>query len=228
MTRTTLLTHCVYDSANSRSFPEAHPLIESAVDPAADVDVVFVIGSQVQDVLATAMAHDSASAIVVELGSECLGVHTGEHRATEGNRTLGFNRFRMGDDPPSSLVELVRQPRTDARAIECASRVFGQNGLEVSVCGDHAGRILDRLLRPYFNETLRRLDEGLASADDLDLTLKLGLGYPEGPISLLERSGLHHHADITEKLFQVYGEKAFAPARRALVAQQRLQAKKHL
>jgi len=227
MTKTTSLTHCVYDSGNSRSFPEMHPLIESAMDPAADVDVVFVIGSQIQDALATAMAHDSARAIVVELGTECLGVHTGEHRATEGDRTLGFSRFRMGDDPPSGLVELVNQPRTDMAAIECATQIFNHNGLEVSRCGDHAGRILDRLLRPYFNESLRRLDEGLASADDLDLTLKLGLGYPEGPVSLLERSGLHHHADITEELFQVYGEKAFAPARRALVARQRLQAKKN-
>ncbi len=86
---------------------------------------------------------------------------------------------------------------------------------------DQAGRIVDRLVRPYFNEVLRRLDEGLASADDMDLTLKLGLGYPEGPVSLLERSGLHHHYDVTTALAQIYGTPAFAPARRAVVAKQR-------
>jgi 3-hydroxybutyryl-CoA dehydrogenase len=47
------------------------------------------------------------------------------------------------------------------------------------------------------------------------------LGYPEGPIALLERSGLAHHFDVTAALFEAYGEPAFAPARRARVAKQR-------
>ena len=94
-------------------------------------------------------------------------------------------------------------------------------GFQVSVCADFAGRILDRLIRPYYNEALAKLDEGLASASDMDLTVKLGLGYPEGPIELLERTGLHHHHDVTKALFEVYGTKHYAPARRAKVAKQR-------
>jgi len=219
-------SHCVYDSGGSRSFPQSHPLIESAQEISADAKVVMVIGADVDKLLPQAMTHTSASVILIELETECLGVHTGEHRALEGSRLLGFNRFRMGDDPPSNLIELVRQPQTEAQAVDCAIQFLQHYDLEVSECADQTGRILDRLLRPYFNETLRRLDEGLASADDLDLTLKLGLGYPEGPIGLLERSGLHHHADISEKLFRVYGERAFAPARRAQVAKEHWLAKK--
>ena len=134
---------------------------------------------------------------------------------------LGFARFRLGDDAPSNLIELVRQPRTDHAALEAARELFTGAGLEVAVCGDFAGRIIDRLIRPYFNASLRRLDEGLTNADDLDITLRLGLGYPEGPIALLERSGLHHHHSVSAALFEAYGESAYAPARRALVAKQR-------
>ena len=65
------------------------------------------------------------------------------------------------------------------------------------------------------------LDEGLATADDLDTTLRLGLGYPEGPIALLERTGLAHHGDVTQALYEAYGEAAYAPARRARVARAR-------
>jgi 3-hydroxybutyryl-CoA dehydrogenase len=61
-------------------------------------------------------------------------------------------------------------------------------------------------------------------AADLDTTLKLGLGYPEGPIGLLERSGLHHHFDVTQALFDAYGDPAYAPARRSQVAKLRMQA----
>ena len=81
--------------------------------------------------------------------------------------------------------------------------------------------IIDRLARPYYNAALRRLDEGLASAGDLDTTLKLGLGYPEGPISLLERTGLAEHYDVTQALHEALADPAYAPARRARVAKLR-------
>ncbi len=129
--------------------------------------------------------------------------------------------FRLGDGEPSNLVELVRQPRTRETALAVAKQIFEAAELQVAVCGDFAGRIIDRLVRPYYNAALRRLDEALASADDLDTTLKLGLGYPEGPIALLERTGLAHHFDVTQALFEAYGEPAYAPARRARVAKLR-------
>jgi 3-hydroxybutyryl-CoA dehydrogenase len=115
----------------------------------------------------------------------------------------------------------VRQPHSTEDAIAAAREVFEAAGLQVAVCYDFAGRIVDRLVRPYYNAALRRLDEGLATADDLDTTLKLGLGYPEGPIALLERTGLHHQHDVTQALFEAYGDPAYAPARRARVAKQR-------
>jgi 3-hydroxybutyryl-CoA dehydrogenase len=80
---------------------------------------------------------------------------------------------------------------------------------------------VDRLIRPYLNAALRRLDEGLATADDMDATLKLGLGYPEGPIALLERTGLAAHFDVSQALYEALGDAAYAPARRARVAKLR-------
>ncbi|MBT5265411.1 MAG: 3-hydroxyacyl-CoA dehydrogenase, partial [Rhodospirillaceae bacterium] len=163
----------------------------------------------------------SKLAILIELGTECLGVHTGESRGKEGSNVLGFARFRLGDGEPSDLIELVRQPDTDDAAIEAARAVLEAAGLTVTVCRDFAGRILDRLIRPYYNQALAQLDQGLATADDMDLTLKLGLGYPEGPIELLERTGLEHHHDVSKALFEVYGDHHYAPARRAVVAKMR-------
>ena len=70
---------------------------------------------------------------------------------------------------------------------------------------------------PTYNAALRRLDEGLATADDMDTTLKLGLGYPEGPIALLERTGLAAHFDVTQALYEALrrrGLRAGAPRAR--------------
>jgi 3-hydroxybutyryl-CoA dehydrogenase len=65
---------------------------------------------------------------------------------------------------------------------------------------------------------LRRYDEKLATAGDLDTTLKLGLGYPEGPLALLNRTGLAEHAEISQALYEALGDPAYKPARLALNA----------
>ena len=79
---------------------------------------------------------------------------------------------------------------------------------------------------PILANVMVRAADGLLSltATDMDLTVKLGLGYPEGPIELLERTGLHHHHDVSKALFEVYGTRHYAPARRAVVAKRRSEA----
>ena len=210
-----MTSYAITDTGGSRSFPAPHPFLERAT---AGGPVAVYLGT---GAVAAYEPDPAKAAILVELGIECLGEATGEGAGLEGSNTVGFARFRLGDGDPSDLVELVRQPGTDPASIEVARAILEAAGLQVSVCGDFAGRILDRLIRPYYNEALTRLDEGLATAADMDLTVKLGLGYPEGPIELLERTGLHHHHDVTRALFETYGTRHYAPARRAVVARRR-------
>jgi 3-hydroxybutyryl-CoA dehydrogenase len=212
------MAYLLHDTGGSRSFPAPHPLTQQA---AASGDVAILIGAGAGAAY-RAMADAAApTAVLIELGTECLGVHTGEDRGKEGGNTLGFARFRLGDAEPTNLVELVKQPGTRPEALAAARAVLEGAGLVVAVCNDFPGRILDRLLRPYFNATLRRLDEGLATAEDMDITLRLGLGYPEGPIALLHRTGLAAHHDVSQALYEALGDPAYAPARRAQVAKQR-------
>jgi 3-hydroxybutyryl-CoA dehydrogenase len=198
---------------NSRSFPAGDAFLSGAVAP-AHADVVIYSGMPF-------MPDASKTAILVELGTECLGAHTGETSGTEGSNVVGFARYRNGGDPPSKLVELVRQPATDASALAAARALFEAAGLTVVVSSDQAGRIIDRLVRPKYSVALRFLDEGLATAEDMDLTCRLGLGYADGPIERVTRGGLAHHYDVTKALFETYGTTGYAPARRAVVAKQR-------
>jgi 3-hydroxybutyryl-CoA dehydrogenase len=212
------VAHELIDTGGSRSFPEPHPVIAATADSS---DVVLIIGVHAGEAYHALRDRERYAAIVIELGNECLGLHTGEAAGEEGSNTLGFARFRLGTTQPTDLVELVRQPRTSGSAIASARKAFEAHGLKVAVCGDFPGRIIDRLVRPYYNAALRRLDEGLASASDLDTTLKLGLGYPEGPIALLERTGLAAHCEVTQALYEALADPAYAPARRARFARQR-------
>lgn len=208
----------VTSSGASRSFPSAHAFTDKA--DASGAGRVFT-GSDAGKAFAAAGELGACPFVAIELGTECLGVHTGEDSGKEGSNVVGFARFRLGRADPSNLIELVRQPSTRESAIAAAKAVFEAAGFKVAVCGDFPGRIVDRLIRPYLNAALRRLDEKLASAEDMDKTLCLGLGYPEGPISLLQRTGLAEHHDVSQALFVALGQEPYAPARRAQVAKAR-------
>ena len=205
------MDYVIKKQGESRSFSEGDAFLEGA---SAEGDIVLYLGMPFEP-------DTGKTAVLVELGMECLGVHTGEYAGLEGTNALGFARYRNGEQAPSNLVELVRQPTTDDGAIAAAIAMFEAADFEVAISADQAGRIIDRLVRPKYNAALTFLDEGLATAGDMDLTCRLGLGYSNGPIEGLEQGGLAHHFDVTKALFEVYGTPAYAPGRRATVANQR-------
>jgi 3-hydroxybutyryl-CoA dehydrogenase len=208
------MSYVIHQHSESASFPAGDPFLLTGFP---DGEVVIHLGNH----LGVFQADAQKAAILVELGTECLGVHTGEAAGEEGSNVLGFARYRNGSEAPSPLIELVRQPGSMPEAIAAAKAIFEDARFTVVVCADQAGRIVDRLVRPKYNDALRFLDEGLATAKDMDLTCRLGLGYRDGPIERVERGGLANHYDVTAALFEVYGTPAYAPARRAVVAKQR-------
>ncbi len=205
------MAYAIRQIGESRSFPAGDAFFAGA---AADADVLVLLGAPYEP-------DPSRTAVLIELGVECLGIHTGEAARREGSNALGFARYRNGGDPPSGLVELVRQPDTAESALAAARAVFEEAGFTVAVSADRAGRIVDRLVRPKYNAALRLLDDGLAAADDMDLACRLGLGYPEGPVERVVRGGLAYHHDVSSALFAASGQPGDAPARAAAVARAR-------
>lgn len=195
----------------SRSFPEGDDFCDKAT---ADASVTIHLGGGY-------VAAPSQTAVLVELDTECLGVHTGEDQGNEGSNAVGFARYRNGDDAPSNLIELVVQPNTAPDALAAARAIFEVAGFDTVVCKDLAGRIVDRLVRPKYNDALRLLDEGLARATDMDKTCCMGLGYPDGPIERVTRGGLARHYDVSKAIHEMTGLPGYAPARRSVVAKAR-------
>jgi 3-hydroxybutyryl-CoA dehydrogenase len=193
----------------SRSFPEGDAFLQgqSGADAA---EVIICSGARFEP-------DPRKAAILIELQDECLGEHV-DDRDPSCSNVLGFARYRNGNDPPSKLVELVRHANSSEAAIAAARELFAAASLEVVVCSDQAGRIINRLAVPKYNAALRFLDEGLASQADMDLTCKLGLGYPDGPIERVVRGGLANHYRISKTLFEAYGAPAYSPARCASAA----------
>ena len=217
------MTYRIYNEGDSFSFPDQHAFLEQSSHDGASA--VF-LGSSAPALYAQhADLLGDAPFVLIELGQECLGVHIGDDDGP-GN-VFGMARFRLGQGEPTALVELVRKPFSNEQALQTAKSALEKSGLTVATCQDFPGRILNRLIRPYYNAALRRLDDGLASAKDMDATLRMGLGYPEGPIELLNRTGLEYHYEVTQALYEQLGQEAYAAAPRARTAWLRRQNKEN-
>jgi 3-hydroxyacyl-CoA dehydrogenase len=94
---------------------------------------------------------------------------------------------------PVQLMKLVEVVRTTDTSDEvfAAARAFGETCGKVPVsCKDTPGFVVNRLLVPYMAEAIKMLERGDASAQDIDTAMKLGCGYPMGPIELTDYVGL--------------------------------------
>jgi 3-hydroxybutyryl-CoA dehydrogenase len=205
------MTYAMNQNVPSRSFPEGDAFLSGA-SAETGADVIVLCGVPF-------VADAGKKAILIELGNESLAEHIGDDSAH--TNVLGFARYRNGDDAPSRLIELVRPLSASDAAVAAATELFTKAGLEVVVSADQIGRIINRLVIPKYNAALRFLDEGLATQADMDLTCKLGLGYPDGPLERIFRGGMARHYDVTHALFETYGTSSYAPPRRAIVAHQR-------
>ena len=109
------------------------------------------------------------------------------------------------------LIEVVRALETDDDTLATAVEVGHRMGKEVVVIKEAPGFITSRINAMIGNEAFYMLQEGIASAADIDKALKLGLNHPMGPFELVDLVGLDTRLHILEYLHSTLGEK-FRPA----------------
>jgi 3-hydroxybutyryl-CoA dehydrogenase len=109
------------------------------------------------------------------------------------------------------LLEVVRALETDDETLVATAEVGKRMGKEVVVIKESPGFITSRINAMIGNEAFFMLQEGIASATDIDKALKLGLNHPMGPFELVDLVGLDTRLHILEYLHKSLGEK-FRPA----------------
>jgi len=113
--------------------------------------------------------------------------------------------------PVMKLVEVIRTIATDDAAFEEAF-AFGQRlGKTAVKTTDRTGFIVNRLLLPFLLDAIRAVEEGVASIEDIDNSMKLGCGHPMGPLTLLDFVGHDTTYLIANIMFDEFREKRFAP-----------------
>ncbi len=144
---------------------------------------------------ATIIASNTSSLSITEIASvtyrakKCIGMHF-------------FNPVHK-----MKLVEVVRALETDEDTLHTAVEVGRRMGKEVVVIKESPGFITSRINAMIGNEAFYMLEEGIASAEDIDKALKLGLNHPMGPFELVDLVGLDTRLNILEYLHKTLGEK---------------------
>lgn len=129
--------------------------------------------------------------------------------AERQRRFVGLHFFNPV--PLMKLVEVIRTILTDETVFQEVI-AFGQAvGKTVVTAPDKPGFIVNRLLVPYMLDAIRVLEEGLSSIEEIDNAMKLGCGYPMGPLTLTDFVGLDTTYYIANIMFDEFKEKRFAP-----------------
>lgn len=118
----------------------------------------------------------------------------------------------MNPPPVMQLIELVRGLQTSDETYQAAVALAKRFGKTVVTSKDSPGFIVNRILIPLLNEACFALQEGLASPEDIDTGVRLGLNHPMGPLTLADFIGLDTCLYIAEVLHRELGDDKYRPA----------------
>ena len=118
----------------------------------------------------------------------------------------------MNPVPVMALVEIIRGAQTSDETYATTKALAGRMGKTTVLSRDMPGFIVNRILIPMINEACFALQEGLATAEDIDTAMKLGTNVPMGPLTLADFIGLDTCLSIAEVLHKGLGDDKYRPA----------------
>jgi 3-hydroxybutyryl-CoA dehydrogenase len=172
-------------------------VVEAAVENMAIKKEIFaaldgILGSQ------AILASNTSSLCVTEMASV----------TRRGDKVLGIHFFNPV--PVMPLVEFVRTILTSDETMDIARQFGASLGKTMVTAKDTPGFIVNRLLIPYILDAVRVYEDGLATREDIDTAIKLGLNHPMGPLTLLDFVGLDTTLFIADAMFEEYKDLRYA------------------
>ncbi len=148
---------------------------------------------------ATIFASNTSSLTIVEMAAT----------TKRPDRFAGLHFF----NPPvmMPLVEIVKAITTSDATVTALRDFVKRLGHTGVVCTDSTGFIVNRLLVPYLNSAVRMLELGIASAEEIDQAVKLGLRHPMGPLELIDYTGVDINYHVANVFFEEFKDPTMAP-----------------
>lgn len=190
----------VQTSADYGSLADTDLVIEAATE---SIELKLRILRQIESVV-------SADAVIATNTSSISITHLAAV-LERPERFIGVHFFNPV--PAMQLLELIRGLQTSNQTqavVDSFARAVGKTPINVE---NAPGFVVNRILIPMINEAVFVLQEGLASAGDIDVGMQLGCNHPIGPLALADMIGLDTLLAITQVLHEGFGDPKYRPAR---------------
>ena len=170
-------------------------------------DCSIVIEAIVEEIEPKQIAFKSIEAIVdtetiIASNTSSLSISAMGAQMQHPERTMGIHFFNPA--PLMRLVEIIPALQTDFVFIERARQLIGSWGKTTVLAKDTPGFIVNRVARPYYGESLRILEEGIADAATIDWALRELGGFRMGPFELMDYIGNDINYTVTETVFRSF------------------------
>jgi 3-hydroxybutyryl-CoA dehydrogenase len=188
--------------------------ITGATEPSALAAAELVIETIVEDLEVKQAVLGCVSSLlgpeaVVATNTSTLSVTKLAEAVADPARFGGLHFFSPA--PLTRLIEVIETEKTSPKTRDRLRAFVHQAGKTPVVVKDRPGFVVNRLFLPYLNQAVQAFDDGVASADDIDRSVRLGLGYPMGPLELLDFIGLDVHLRVTTAAYEQLHAAPFAP-----------------
>ena len=186
-------------STDYASLKGAQLVIEAATE---NLDLKLRVLQQIAAQVSTdcAIASNTSSLSITQLAAS----------VSQPERFIGLHFFNPV--PVMGLIEVIRglqtSDTTHALALEMATKL----GKTAITAGNRPGFVVNRILVPMINEAILVLQEGLASAEDIDAGMRLGCNQPIGPLALADLIGLDTLLAIMEAFYEGFNDSKYRPA----------------
>lgn len=188
----------IQQTTNMEDFKDVDLVIEAVLE---DLDLKKSVFQQLDDIVpeSALLTTNTSSMSITEIAT-----------ATKNpSRVAGLHFFNPAQI--MKLVEVIRGLETSDETIESLKQFAEQVKKEhVEVKKDVPGFIVNRVMIPHFIESIRLLEEGVASAEDIDKAVKFGLNYPMGPFELQDFAGVDIGYHVMEYFKEEFNDARFA------------------
>lgn len=181
-------------------------------DAVKDVDVVIEAIPEIMSLKEeTYKFIDSICPDYVIFASNTSGLSITElaSKTNRAERFIGMHFFNPV--PMMQLVEIVKGYSTSEETVDIIRVLSAKMGKESIVVNDTPGFATSRLIGVLQNEAIHAYAEGIASAEDIDKGMRLGMNHPMGPLQLADFVGLDTLLHVMENLYNEYGDPKYRP-----------------
>ena len=184
-------------TTNTKDFSDCDLMIEAAIE---NMDLKKKIFAELDKIC--------PKHTILATNTSCLSIIDMAMATTRPDKVLGLHFFNP--PPIMQLLEIVRTIATSDDTLQIGKDFANSLGKTTVIAQDTPGYIVNRLLIPYLLNAIRLLEAGVATREDIDAAIHLGLNHPIGPLTLLDLVGLDTTLFVASAMYEELKDPRFA------------------